>query len=137
VTRAVTDAPRRHRRIEHRPGRRCARCKWQFVPTRSDALYCSHRCRTIVYRARHLPWALITWAVRGRGAGQLSAQFRYFPSREAALAAAPQTGEPWEVIDTAIPVTPYPSIAELLRTRLIEGEGDPYPPHGKGRWTGI
>lgn len=128
----MTDAPppRRHRRIERRPARRCVRCKWHFTPTRADALYCTHKCRQIAYRTRHWTWSLITW-----DDSHLSAHFRYFPTRAEALAAAPPD-EPWTVCDTTIPVTPHPSIPELLRrTRLIEG--DPYRTLGKTHYQGV
>jgi hypothetical protein len=32
--------------------RRCARCNRLFSPKRCDAVFCSHRCRTAIYRKR-------------------------------------------------------------------------------------
>jgi hypothetical protein len=32
--------------------RRCARCDRLFKPKRHDAKFCSHRCRTAIYRKR-------------------------------------------------------------------------------------
>jgi hypothetical protein len=34
------------------PKRRCARCDRLFNPRRHDAKFCSHRCRTAIYRKR-------------------------------------------------------------------------------------
>jgi hypothetical protein len=34
------------------PKRRCARCDRLFKPRRHDAKFCSHRCRTAIYRKR-------------------------------------------------------------------------------------
>ena len=37
---------------EGRPLARCAECESHFYPSRSDATYCSGRCRTRAYRKR-------------------------------------------------------------------------------------
>jgi hypothetical protein len=43
---------RRREANERRP-RECARCGKTFTPTRSDALFCSGRCRIAAHRLRH------------------------------------------------------------------------------------
>jgi hypothetical protein len=42
----------RERRLVHHDERICASCKEPFVPKRSDARYCSHRCRVAAHRRR-------------------------------------------------------------------------------------
>ena len=37
---------------ESKPLARCAECESHFYPSRSDAIYCSGRCRTRAYRRR-------------------------------------------------------------------------------------
>lgn len=37
------------------PTRTCNACKTHFTPRRSDARYCSGRCRTAAHRSRHTP----------------------------------------------------------------------------------
>jgi hypothetical protein len=65
----------------------------------------------------------------------MSAQFRYFDSRAAALAAAP-AGEPYTVVDILTrPTLTFPSIPEIIRrTRYIPGD-EPYRAPAKGDHT--
>jgi len=69
----------------------CAGCHTWFVPARAGARYCTGRCRTRQWRARHPgKWALITWYLHKGGGAQgghheIRATWRFYPSPAAAL----------------------------------------------------
>jgi hypothetical protein len=118
---------RLHRRIESRPEQPCLWCNAMFTPRRSDARcrWCSVRCREAAWRAsKH--WALITWSPKG----QHHATWSYHPTRAAAEAVAPRTGEPFTIADIDAkpdPTITFPTPYEIgRRTRYIPGN-DPYP----------
>ncbi len=50
---AEKNSKRREARSLARAGRLCAQCADAFEPARSDARYCSTRCRVAAHRARH------------------------------------------------------------------------------------
>lgn len=48
--------PQERRRVHRAIGiyiHQCWNCRHSFLATRSDARYCSNRCRQAAYRARH------------------------------------------------------------------------------------
>ncbi|HVQ86533.1 MAG TPA: hypothetical protein VMS84_17570 [Mycobacterium sp.] len=102
----------------------CAGCHTWFVPARAGARYCTGRCRTRQWRARHPgKWALITWYLHKGGGAQgghheIRARFKYFTAQAAALAAAP-TDEPYTIVDRLVSAPPRPTIEQLL-SRHVE-----------------
>jgi hypothetical protein len=46
------NAAAREKRRQARADRTCPECGAVFTPSRSDGVYCSHRCRQRAYRAR-------------------------------------------------------------------------------------
>jgi hypothetical protein len=108
----VTATPsRRHRRIEVREQRYCARCWGPFTPARADAVFCSPACKQAAYRDRRPhPWAVVVW--NGRA---MDASFSYHRTRTAAARHAPADGRVFTVVNVARkPWVHMPSINELL-----------------------
>jgi hypothetical protein len=46
------NAAAREKRRQARADRTCPECGTDFTPSRSDGVYCSHRCRQVAYRTR-------------------------------------------------------------------------------------
>ena len=99
------------------PARVCERCHASFA-RRRDARFCCNACRQFAYRQRNWTWATVSWNHKtSRGVNTFAASWRFFRSREAALAAAP-VGKVWSVVDISRgPWLTYLDITELLARR--------------------
>ena len=111
----VTYQPRRHRRVETRAAQPCAWCAALFTATRTDALYCSARCKQAAWRAaRPRDWAVVWW-VPDKATHDLRACWSYHQTRERAQRAAPP-GEVFGVVNIRKPPwISWSSVEELIR----------------------
>jgi hypothetical protein len=112
----VTAPPdRSHRRIEFRPPQPCARCGGWFTPSRTDAVFCSARCKQAAWRAsRPRTWALVWWVADRHN--DLHACWSYHLTAEHARRAAASAPEPNMIVNIANkPSVTLPNIEELIR----------------------
>jgi hypothetical protein len=114
-------ARQRRRRAPHLRSGACFWCGQPFTSWNPRTRWCGDRCRAAAHRGPKV-WALVTWSKKNH----IDAQFAYFASRQAALAAAP-AGEPFTVVDISIPVVPLPTIFEAIREGRRPVLNIPYP----------
>jgi hypothetical protein len=77
--------------------------------------------------------ALVRWhSIRRPGVNRIESSWSFFPSRAAALAAAPGDGAVWSIVDIAArPKVPLPDIGEIV-WRTKPPLDPPYPVTRKG-----